>query len=214
MTRDDKQLLVTNENTESSPVYSEGELQTPKFFGCCKAPIGWTIWYSIKTFFVITKMLVLYFLEESVKFSLHAILKEQDLAEYENYLNVALTKAYWSANIGNVLFLIGFVSLMIGIHGEYQKRHRFFFPMIILEWVQVWIPVLLLIIGILVSFVIGGIDENGNRTSYRDNTKTVAGMIVSLTVYVPMQALYIMIPLYLNRFRKHVKTFSTYSNFV
>merc|ERR1711997_558499 len=133
----------------------------------------------------------------------------EEEGEIENQFDSILTKVYLLMNTGNILFLVSFGFLIFGIYGKYQNRHGFFFPMIVMEWLQCWIPLVVLAMGCVASIGMGE-DQVG---PYRHNGQTAVGIIITMLFWIPMQAVYIMFPIYLNRYRVHVKEVSKYSSF-
>ena len=181
----DKHILVNNDHLERSPVYSETQPntsesrhQSPKFFGCCKAHIGWTIWYSIKSFFIILNLI--YWND------IWPLVMEQGRKQKFGIVE----SIEWVLWLGNYWFLACFGLLMYGVHGKTQNRHGFFFPMIVNEWMQA-IFVCLLVIILLFS----------------SDAKTAGYFFIPTAI---MTYVYIMFPIYLNRFRVHVKEATNY----
>merc|ERR1711997_819100 len=84
----------------------------------------------------------------------------EEEGEIENQFDSILTKVYLLMNTGNILFLVSFGFLIFGIYGKYQNRHGFFFPMIVMEWLQCWIPLVVLAMGCIASIGNGMGQEN------------------------------------------------------
>ena len=193
MKTEDTHTLVQNEHTENPPVYSsesttpavpEGRLQPPKYYGCCEARIGWTIWYSIKCFFVILFMIKIFPLVQG----------------YFHY--------YWLLYALCFMFLICFGCLMFGVHGE-RQNHNFFYPMIVMEWV---LAGLMSLVGLFVW--IGWIFDISENNPYYNNPYSEHVDWTLPASLTPIVAVYIMFPVYLNRFRVHVQEVTKYSGLV
>ena len=195
MKTEDTHTLVQNEYTEQSPVYSlesktpavsEGRLQSPKFFGCCEARIGWTIWYSLKCFFVVFGTIMV---EQKYWASLDELVYSKNMTvNQEDDFRKRVSLAFWLLNIKNCVLLICFGLLMFGIHGKRQNRHDFFYPMILNEWVS-------LLFWMSWSAAVSDLHEH-------DAVIFIPGLICMI------------FPYYLNIFRVHVKEVTKYSSFV
>ena len=202
---DDKHILVNNDylerppvysETQSKPVISENRYQSPKFFGCCQAHIGWTIWYSIKSLLVIKSIIVLGIYWDDIwdEASLELMVKDIDF-DIDEWLEWEWA-VFCLLNLGNVLFLVCFGLLMYGVHGKSQSRHGFFFPMIVNEWMQAILVCSVFIIGLFSGLFLGDMRTVG-----------IFFIPTAIILYV-----YIAFPIYLNRFRVHVKETTNYSS--
>merc|ERR1711879_1536 len=131
---DDKHILVNHDFTEKPPVYlekptesttSEGSYQSPKFFGCCEAHIGWTIWYSIKCSLMAFSMIIIgvfmddiiQILEDDYYLDEYWNAVYNDVFDTHDDFRMFIWSIYGLACLGNIVFFICFGLLMYGIHG-------------------------------------------------------------------------------------------------
>merc|ERR1712046_115599 len=172
MVKEDRHELVQNEHIPpayemqsthevTQPMPYEENARNFKFFGCCDASLGWTIYYSMRVGRMILPFLGLTL--SSLVLSLAGI--QNPIPE-----NLAVVVFSWLLPLWDMFFLVCYCLLMYGIHGKNNKNggHGYFIPMLIFEWIE---AVIMSLTGIL--FLVGLIFAEAYGEVYAEEVSKV-----------------------------------------